>query len=169
MYAYNPKSVLGPIGAVAPGQNIIDNVDIVVKAGAAFTLGDVVSIATILTVGDNGVSLTGYSAESGSAAAAAAVDSDIRTRKFLGVALETVASDATMRVRVKGVVAANLASNPGVMAPIAVTASKQLGTVVAYGTPTKNCVVAAYPLETGTGVKKVIFDGIQGFGSASIP
>ena len=169
MYAYNPKSVLGPISAVAPGQNIIDNVDIVVKAGAAFTLGDVVSIATILTVGDNGQALTGYSAESGSAAAAAAVDVDVRTRKFQGVALETVAADATMRVRVKGVVAAKLASNSAAMSVLTVTGSKELGNPAVHGTPTKNLVALGYSLETGTGVKKIIFDGIQGMGPISIP
>lgn len=166
MYAYNPKSVLGPISAVAPGQNIIDNVDIVVKAGAAFTLGDVVSIATILTVGADGQAVTGYSAESGSAAAAAVNDVNVRTRKFLGVALETVAQDATMRVRVKGVVAANLASNASAMDVLTVTASKQLGTAAVVGTA-KQVMVMAYSLETGTGVKKVIFDGIQGFGTVS--
>lgn len=164
MYAYNPKSVLGPISVVT--KNVIDNIDIVVKAGTAFTLGDVVSIATISTVGADGQEVTGYSAESSTTASAGTADVNVRTRKFLGVALETVVQDAPVRVRIKGVVAANLASNAGVMDTLTVTASEQLGTVAAAGT-VKQVMVVAHSLETGTGVKKVIFDGIQGFGTVS--
>ena len=168
MYTYNPKSVLGPIGAATSGQ-IIDNVDITVTAGAAFVAGDVVMIpvpTTIATPGDTST-VVGVTLTTASAVAATAAAGDMRDsggRRIFGVVLAAAASGATVNIRVKGVVAANLTSNAGAGIH-KVPGAKVLADPAVHGTAAKNILVVAYSLETGTGVKYVYFDGVNGLGT----
>lgn len=171
MYQYNPKSILPPTGAVTGAANVVDNVDVIVTAGAAFVAGDVVAWAlptTIATSGDTS-SVIGLTAQSTQASAAAAADCELRAtngKKIVGVVLDSsVASGALMKVRVRGVVAANLTSNTTSGYP-KTTGAKVLADVAAAGT-TKQVLVVAQSLETGTGVKYVLFDGINGLGVVS--
>lgn len=171
MYSYNPKSVLPPTGAVTGSSNVIDNIDIVVTAGAAFVAGDVVMVplpTTIATAGDTST-VIGITAQSTSAVAATAAAGNIRDgtgRKVFGVVLNaSVASGALMTIRVRGVVAANLTSNTAAGYPKAAGA-KVLADVAAAGTVNQIAVIG-YSLEAGTGVKYAYFDGTGALGTVS--
>jgi hypothetical protein len=156
------------LGAV-PLTQTIQNVDIpAIATGGALVAGDLVSLGNIVTAAATGQTETviGYTANTVTATAAAAADCNVRTRKFLGVVLIGAAQNASCVVRVKGVVQANLTSNAAVM-NAKVAGAKVLADPAAIGTAT-DVVVVAHSLETGTGLKYVIFDGIQGLGSAQV-
>jgi len=169
MFVQTAANAGAPFLGVVPLSQTIQNVDIpAVATGSNMAVGDLVALGNLATAAAPGQTETviGYTATNVTATAAAAADCNIRSRKFLGVVTVGASQNATCVVRVKGVVAANLASNGAVMSAL-VAGTKNLANPAAIGSAT-DLVVVGHSLETGTGVKYIIFDGIQGLGSAAI-
>lgn len=149
------------------GDLVVNPIDVVVTSSGNTAVGDLVALpvpnrydATLQTVGWTS------SATCATISAANALTSE--TRRVLGVALTATTGQATLTVRIRGVVSAKVETTAAIaVGDILMGVASQAYMVKSAATAT-HAYFPAMALEARTGATvgtiAVLFDGIQGFG-----